>query len=210
MNPSVALPDPSPADGGTVTRLLDAAARLFYEEGVNVGITALCEAAGVSKRSMYQHFESKDEVVAASLARSVPGWLARLLPDPAVPLAPRARILQVFATVEEVAADPAFRGCPYVSIASEIKSAVHPARAVAKDFHDRLTSFFREALVEAGAADPVLVAQQLTAVHDGVFAGTVVQERPLTGLANSMAVVLLDAAGVGVTRRRGKAVAQRS
>ena len=48
-------------------RLLEAAATLTYRDGVNIGVEALCKAAGVSKRSMYQLFESKDELLAASL-----------------------------------------------------------------------------------------------------------------------------------------------
>ena len=50
-------------------RLLEAAASLTYRSGVGIGIDALCKAAGVSKRSMYQLFESKDELLAASLER---------------------------------------------------------------------------------------------------------------------------------------------
>ncbi|MEU4745364.1 helix-turn-helix domain-containing protein, partial [Actinosynnema sp. NPDC023658] len=44
-------------------RLLDAAGELFYREGVGVGVDALCKAAGVSKRSMYLLFDSKDELI---------------------------------------------------------------------------------------------------------------------------------------------------
>lgn len=50
-------------------RLLDAAAELFEREGVGVGTDALCRAAGVSKRSMYQLFDSKDAIIAAALER---------------------------------------------------------------------------------------------------------------------------------------------
>lgn len=72
----------STATAGSPTRdrLLDAAAELFYREGVGVGVEALCRVAGVSKRSMYQLFDSKDGVLAASLERSAPAYLAFLLP----------------------------------------------------------------------------------------------------------------------------------
>ncbi|MFD6751779.1 TetR/AcrR family transcriptional regulator, partial [Streptomyces anthocyanicus] len=62
----------------TRDRLLDAAAGLFYREGVGIGVEALCREAGVSKRSMYQLFGSKDEVLAASLERSAPAHQAFL------------------------------------------------------------------------------------------------------------------------------------
>src|SRR5215470_11503971 len=49
----------------TRVRLLDAVAELIYREGVGTGIQALAKAAGVSKRSMYELFANKDEVIAA-------------------------------------------------------------------------------------------------------------------------------------------------
>ncbi|MBE1594404.1 AcrR family transcriptional regulator [Streptomyces stelliscabiei] len=41
---------------GSRERLLEAAATLTYQEGVSIGVDALCKAAGVSKRSMYRLF----------------------------------------------------------------------------------------------------------------------------------------------------------
>lgn len=190
-------PHPGTRDeSATRTRLLDAAARLFYDEGVNVGVAALCREAGVSKRSMYQYFASKDEVLAESLARSVPGYLASLLPPAPEALEPRERILAVFARVEAIAAEPGFRGCPYVSVASEVKAQEHPARAVARRFHDTLTAFFRTAAAEAGVTDPEALARQLTATQDGTLASAVMQGGPIDGLAVAMATALLDAWGV--------------
>src|SRR5689334_21223572 len=61
-------------------RLLDAAGELFYRDGVNIGVDALCEAAGVSKKSMYQLFRSKDELIAESLASRGPAYQALLHP----------------------------------------------------------------------------------------------------------------------------------
>src|SRR3954447_15420228 len=87
-------------------RLLDAAAELFYRDGVSVGVDTLCRAAGVSKRSMYQLFDSKDEVVAASLERSAPTYQALLLPPADDGRPPRARILHVFERLEEFSATP--------------------------------------------------------------------------------------------------------
>ncbi|MBW8801956.1 MAG: TetR/AcrR family transcriptional regulator, partial [Streptomyces sp.] len=66
---------PSPRE-----RLLEAAATLTYRDGVGIGVEALCKAAGVSKRSMYQLFESKDELLAASLEERAADFVAALLP----------------------------------------------------------------------------------------------------------------------------------
>src|SRR3712207_5361934 len=94
----------------TRDRLLDAAAELFYREGVSTGVEALCRTAGVSKRSMYQLFASKDEVLAASLERRAPDYAARLLPAPEDGRTPRERILHVFERLEAVSGEPAYLG----------------------------------------------------------------------------------------------------
>jgi AcrR family transcriptional regulator len=181
---------------GTRDRLLDAAADLFYREGVGVGVETLCRTAGVSKRSMYQLFASKDEVVAASLDRAAPRYRAALIPLDEDRRPPRARILHVFERLEDLAASPDFRGCPFVATASELKSPQHPGSLVARKHKDALTAFFRQEAERGGASDPTLLAQQLTIVYDGASARAVVQAAPLHGLAVATASALLDQAGL--------------
>ncbi|MFB4302427.1 TetR/AcrR family transcriptional regulator [Actinomadura sp. NTSP31] len=194
IEPTLAPTAPSTSTS-TRDRLLDAAARLFYQEGVGVGVETLCRTAGVSKRSMYQLFDSKDEVVAASLERIAPVYQAFLQPADAV-RSPRARILHVFERLEEAAAAPDFRGCPFLAAAVEVKSPEHPASQVARRCKDELTAFFQREAEHAGAEDPGLLARQLTVVFDGSSARAVVQGQGLDGLAIGTARALLDAAGV--------------
>lgn len=176
-------------------RLLDAAARLFYREGVNVGVEALCRTAGVSKKSMYQLFASKDAVLAASLERAAPTY-HRLLTPGEDDRPPRARILHVFEQLEQFAAAPEYLGCPCVATAVELKDPEHPASVVARRFKDALTAFFHQEALRAGVRDPELLARQLTVVFDGSSACAVVQAQPLDGLAVATATVLLDSAEV--------------
>jgi AcrR family transcriptional regulator len=182
---------PGPRD-----RLLDAAAGLFYREGVGVGIEALCKAAGVSKRSMYQLFASKDEVLAAALARSAPLIEANLLPPPGVPAAPRDRVLHVFRQLEEAAAADDYRGCPFLATEVELKDPAHPASVVARRHKDALTVFFRTEAERGGAADPALLARQLTLVFDGASARAGIRAEVMDGLALTTARAVLDAAGM--------------
>ncbi|WP_433755582.1 TetR/AcrR family transcriptional regulator [Nocardia sp. CA-135398] len=195
MNDPTPLAAPTGA-ASTRDRLLDAAARLFYDEGVHVGVDALCRAAGVSKRSMYKLFGSKDELVAASLERSAPEYQAALLPPADDDRPPRARILHVFERLEYLEPVQDFRGCPFVAAAVQLKSPEHPGSLVARRQKDRLTSFFRYEAERGGAHDPALLARQLTLVFDGASARSVVQAQDLDGLAVATAATLLDAAGV--------------
>lgn len=179
----------------TRDRLLDAAAELFYREGVGVGVDALCKAAGVSKRSMYQLFESKDAVIAASLERAAPRNQQWVLPAEGHPGTPREQILDVFERLDQASAAPTFHGCPFVATAMELKDPTHPASLVARRSKDTVTQWFSDQARLSGARDPEMLAQQLTVVFDGAGARAVVQGSGLNGLATATATALLDAGG---------------
>ncbi|MFG2039740.1 TetR/AcrR family transcriptional regulator [Dactylosporangium sp. NPDC048998] len=177
-------------------RLLRAAAELFYAEGAAaVGVERLCQTAGVSKRSMYQLFATKDDVIAESLRVHGPANVAGYFPDPAAEMPPRERILHVFARLEEQSADPSFHGCPFVNTAIELRDPGHPASAVALGFKQRLESYFQEHAERLGAPDPGFLAAQLTMLFDGAAVRAVMHAEPLGGVALRAATRLLDTAG---------------
>ncbi|MFJ2260946.1 TetR/AcrR family transcriptional regulator [Streptomyces sp. NPDC087844] len=180
----------------TRDRLLDAATELFYRDGVSLGVEALCRAAGVSKRSMYQLFASKDEVLAASLERRAPEYGRMLHLGPEDPRPPRERILYVFEQLERVSARDDYRGCPYLSALVELKDPEHPASVVALRVKGALTAAFRADAERGGARDPELLARQLTLVFDGASARAGARAETLTGLTTTTAAALLDAAGM--------------
>ncbi|THV41775.1 TetR/AcrR family transcriptional regulator [Glycomyces buryatensis] len=177
-------------------RLLEAAATLTYRDGVSIGIEALCKAAGVSKRSMYQLFESKDELIAASLERRASSYVAALLPAADDDRAPRERTLHVFEQVESQAGEAEFRGCPYLSVQIELKDRSHPASRVARRVKGNLTAFFRAEAERGGASDPDLLARQLTLVFDGASARAGIGAESLEGFIVPTVATLLDAAGM--------------
>ncbi|MFI5729898.1 TetR/AcrR family transcriptional regulator [Kribbella sp. NPDC051587] len=176
-------------------RLLEAAGDLFYRDGVNIGVDALCKAAGVSKKSMYQLFRSKDELIAESLASRGPGYQTLLTPGPD-DRSPRERILDVFERQDDVVAHGNFLGCPYVGTAVELKNPEHPGSVVARHFKQQLTDFFHRELVKAGAEDPGTLAIQLTIAFDGASVRSVIRAQSLGGIGVLTAGALLDAAGI--------------
>ncbi|WP_433797110.1 TetR/AcrR family transcriptional regulator [Actinoplanes sp. CA-252034] len=177
-------------------RLLAAAASLTYRDGVGVGIDALCRAAGVSKRSMYQLFDSKDDLLAASLERGFAEYVAALLPAADDGRSPRERIMHVFEQVEAQASTAEFRGCRYLAVQIELKDESHPASRVAHRIKQELTGFFRAEAAGGGAADPDLLARQLSVVFDGVSARAGIHADTLEGLVRPTVTALLDTAGM--------------
>jgi AcrR family transcriptional regulator len=102
---------------GARARILAAARDLFRRQGINAtGIAELCGAAHVSKRTLYHHFAGKDELVAAYLAAFADdGTYAPQAILARTDLAPRARLLEVFAALAEEGRP--LRGDPYVNAA---------------------------------------------------------------------------------------------
>ena len=123
-------------------RLLAAAQQLFYTEGVHIGVDRLCEVAQVSKRSMYQHFGSKDEVLVEMLKLRASHVMDGLDTAPDAP--PRERILAVFDALHAQALTPEFHGCPFVNVATELKDHQHPASVAALGYKLELNAFFEE------------------------------------------------------------------
>ncbi|MEU2623993.1 TetR/AcrR family transcriptional regulator [Streptomyces sp. NPDC007157] len=178
-------------------RLLEAAADLFYREGVSVGVEALCRSAGVSKRSMYQLFDSKEEMLAASLERRRAWYETQLTHAEDASATPRERIRYVFERLEKSSGNPEYRGCPYLAVLVELKDPGHPASVVARDAKDRMESYFREQAGQGGAADPAGLARQLMLVFDGASARAGAHIEHLDdGLATGTATALMDAGGM--------------
>ncbi|MFD3842378.1 TetR/AcrR family transcriptional regulator [Streptomyces sp. NPDC058642] len=177
-------------------RLLEAAATLTYRDGVGIGVEALCKAAGVSKRSMYQLFASKDELLAASLGERASAFAAGFLPGADDGRSPRERILHVFDQLEDQAGAPDFQGCRYLAAQIELKDQSHPASQVAHRVKEKLTAFFRAEAERGGARHPDLLARQLSLVFDGASARAGIGADKLTGLVMPTVTTLLEAAGM--------------
>ncbi|MFJ1975458.1 TetR/AcrR family transcriptional regulator [Streptomyces sp. NPDC087903] len=175
---------------------MEAAATLTYRDGVGIGVEALCKAAGVSKRSMYQLFESKGDLLAASLKERASAFVAGLLPPADDGRSPRERILHVFEQLESQAGAPDFRGCRYLAVQIELKDQSHSASQVAHRIKAKLTAFFRSEAEQGDASDPDLLARQLILVFDGASARAGIGADTMTGLIAPTVVTLLDAAGV--------------
>ena len=161
---------------GARRRILSAARHLFHQHGINAtGVAELCAAAHVSKRTLYQHFAGKDELVAA--------YLRDVAEDPEYPpesvlaredLAPRARLLEIFTAL--ASGGHPMRGCPFVNAAAELPDPVHPghhfAAAHKRRFAERLAGLARE----AGARDADRVGRRVALLYDGAAAQIVVHD----------------------------------
>ncbi len=114
----------------TRDRIVKAAARLFYEEGIRaVSVDAVAEKAGVTKKTLYYHFRGKDDLVAAYLQSQDQPTLdlyARWFGETAGSAADKVRGL--FVKFAEAASHPRWRGCGFLRTVAELASTPgHPA-----------------------------------------------------------------------------------
>ena len=172
-------------------RILKTADSLFYGEGIRaVGVDTIASEVGISKRTLYNYFPSKDDLIVAYLAR-------RLRPTAVSELPPAEQILGNFDQLERSLADDGFRGCPFVNAVAELKEPGHVANKIALTFKDQSRTWFRELLSRLEIANPESLAMQLMQLVDGAIAAAVVRRDPkMARTAREAARVLLVAAGV--------------
>src|SRR3954468_5354859 len=104
---------------GARERILSASHQLFRDQGINcTGMDQLCAAAEVSKRTLYQHFAGKDELITECLRRFDPEILPEVFDR--ADLTPRQRLLAVFDVHSPL--------CPFIAAAVEIPDPAHSAR----------------------------------------------------------------------------------
>lgn len=185
---------------GTRRRIIEAADALFYGEGVrSVGVDAIAERAGVTKRTLYYHFASKDDLIAAYLeARNVPtfGRYRDWFEESRGALG--ERIAGVFAQLARFATSPRWKGCGFARAAVEFAGLPgHPAIAAASKHKRDFEAWLAELLAADAVADHGLVAQQLMVLLDGAITQILIHRDPQYAIAAGRAAAVL----VGAARR---------
>jgi AcrR family transcriptional regulator len=170
---------------GARERIIGAAQQLFREQGINrTGMDQLCAEAGVSKRTAYQHFAGKDELVAEYLRRFDPDVMPAVFDR--TDLTPRERLLAAF---EMPASTPL---CPYIAAAVELHDPQHPAAQYAQGYKTAIAARLTDTAREAGATHPEQLGEQLALLIDGASAHTRVLNRDSFPTAAAIAVILID------------------
>ena len=178
-----------PAAATPAERILAAADRLFYRDGIRaVGVDSVAAEAGVSKRTLYNHYATKDDLIAAYLVAR----FRQIVPSDAPA---REQILGYFDYLESAFARPGYRGCPYVNAVCELSDPKHRAAAIAMQFKEQRREWLRVLLQRLGAKDADALATQLQLLVEGAVASTLVRGDPaLARAARNAAQVLIDAA----------------
>jgi AcrR family transcriptional regulator len=162
----------------TRNQLAVAAAQLFYTEGITAsGVDAIVRHAGVSKPTLYSHYRSKSELVAAALdlqhqagRQMIEAYLNQRTEE-----SPEEHLLAVFDWLEDWSGRQGTRGCAFLNAAAELVDPQdEPARQVIRSHKQWWQSLLAGLARDAGARDPVRLADELLLLIDGVSARVLV------------------------------------
>jgi AcrR family transcriptional regulator len=150
-------------------RILVVARELFYRRGIHaVGVDAIAEAAGTNKMTLYRHFDSKDELVAACLrafAREVDlAWDAIAAAHPGDP---KGELIAWLQHIGQWFIGEAGRGCALANAAVELPDPDHPARQVVREHKSAIRERLARLCCEVGLRDPEAVASQVFLLCEG-------------------------------------------
>lgn len=156
----------------TRRRIIQAAGDLFYGKGIRtVSVDAVAERAGVTKRTLYYHFRSKDQLIAAYLeSRNHPtiAWLTSTLIQSKGTLADRMGGL--FTALVQWGKSPESKGCPFARAAAELAGTPdHPALEVVSRHKAELEQRIKEQISAAGLDEPAHLARQIMVLVDGAI-----------------------------------------
>lgn len=156
----------------TRARIVAAASKLFYGHGIrSVSVDDVAAQAGVTKRTLYYHFRSKDDLIAAYLAARdeptiaiVMGWMDAAEGTLAT------KLEAVFAQLARLARQPKWRGCGFLRTAAElVQTPGHPALKAGSAHKKKLEAAFAARFAQAGLDDAEMRARQVMLLFDGAF-----------------------------------------
>jgi AcrR family transcriptional regulator len=177
-------------------RILDAAAKMFYVNGIRAtGIDAVIAAADVAKASFYKYFPTKDDLVVEFLQRRDAQWrewlrdaVERLSPNPA------GRPLAVFDALHERFSGDGFRGCAFINSIVEMANRSHAAHIAADVHKQQVTAYLTGLLKAAKVSGYRRLAQEFMILIDGAIVTALREGRPDSArAAKRIATLLLEA-----------------
>lgn len=178
-------------------QLLKTALELFAKNGIHAtGIDTIVEHSGVTKKTLYAHFRSKEELVLAVL-RQYDG-LARnefMRRVESGGKTPRARLFAIFDVAQRWFQQKNFYGCLFINTIGEFSDKDTPIRHVCKEYKKLVKGYIRKLCQQAGALDPQGLAEELVLLLEGATVTAQVSQNPKTAqIAKRAAKALIDKA----------------
>lgn len=185
-------------DRPTRDRIVSAASELFYAEGIRaVSVDAVAEKAGLTKRTLYYHFASKDDLIAAYLeAREQPNLARFRRWYESAEGGVASKVRAMFLRLAAAARHPKWKGCGFLRTSAELANMPgHPAMKIGAAHKKDLEAWLAVILAAEGAAAASQLARQIVLLIDGSFAVVLLHRDPsYMESAGDAAFALIEAA----------------
>ncbi|MPS49282.1 TetR/AcrR family transcriptional regulator [Methylobacillus sp.] len=184
-------------------RLLEAACKLFYRNGVHAtSVEDILDEAMVARQSLYLHFQSKDGLVAEFLKLRDQRWLRSLQAFvDAQAQSPRQSLLALFDFLQSWFEEPGFHGCAFINISAEFSDPGHNFRLIAAQHKQRLADYILTLCIAARLPQPSTQTRYFALLMEGAIATELVTPGSQAAIqARQLAIMLLEA--VSPTDRR--------
>jgi len=159
--------------------LIDTAIGLFCRYGYHAtGIDRILSEAGVSKKTLYTHFRSKDELIMAAL-RKYDGLFRNEFMRQVDHLgkSPEDKLLAIFDAAGSWFTQKQFFGCMYINVIGEYSEEDSPIREISKQFKRSMRDYIMELCKQAGAEEPDALADQLALILEGAIVTAQVSQK---------------------------------
>ena len=174
--------------------IINIAIRLFREHGFHsTSIDKIIIEAEVSKKTLYNHFRSKDELILAVL-RNYDSIFRNDFVKQVEKLGktPQGKLLAIFDISEKWFKNKDFYGCLFISAISEYSAAESPFRDICKQFKQLLKTFIQEICIEFDCSTPEALADQIALLLEGAIVTAQVSQSPEAAVtAKEMAKVII-------------------
>ena len=165
-------------------QLIETALELFSRQGFHaVGIDAILEKSGVAKKTLYNHFKSKGELILAVLRYYDERFRNQFMRSvESRSDSPIGRLLAIFDVAEELIGRKDFNGCLFVGAAGEYPEEGTPIRNTCKESKNLMLDYLSQLAVQAGARQPKDLAQQLMILLEGALSLAKIHKSPLSAV----------------------------
>jgi AcrR family transcriptional regulator len=152
-----------------------------------VGVAQICEVANVSKRTLYKHFATKEDLVSAAMTLLGEAWFKACTDSESDD--PKDRIMHVFQMIEPVAEKPDFYGCIFMNTSIELRGTKAPAVEIVREFKTKLYEYFKQQATLMKSKEPDVLAEQLMLLYDGCSAWIVMRRKFPTSTFHTLALL---------------------
>lgn len=145
---------------------------MFYASSISeVGVDQISERAGVTKKTLYYHFPSKEVLVAHCYAKRADMVLAKYQSWASGAATARGKIAAIFSALRDYSSEPGFHGCGFLRAAAELASRRdHPVAEVVAGYKRGFEAWLSSLFAAEHCAAPERLAKQVLMMIDGCLA----------------------------------------